>query len=103
VKLRDRLAGIDANLHDVQAGAEACSRAADTLIADTSKLDGQLKGPLAQALARHLKDLKGCTRDQRTALRELRASLALLRDELTVPKRAAIRPPPLAAADPEEA
>jgi hypothetical protein len=33
------MAGIDANLDDVQAGAEATSRAADTLIADTAKFD----------------------------------------------------------------
>jgi hypothetical protein len=103
VKLRDRLAGIDANLNDVQAGAEACSRAANTLIADTSKMDGHLKGPLRDAVTRHVKDLQACARDQRTALRELRASLALLRDELAAPKRAAIRPPPLAEADPEQA
>ena len=103
MKLRDRLASIDANLDDVQSGAEACSRAADTLIADTSKLDGHLKGPLGQALTRHLKDLQAGARDQRTALRELRASLALLRDELTEPKRAAFRPATLAAADPEKA
>jgi hypothetical protein len=31
------MAAIDANLDDVQAGAEASSRAADTLIADTGK------------------------------------------------------------------
>ena len=103
MKLTDRLAVIEANLHDVQAGAEACSRAAGTLIADTSKLDGKLKGPLGQALTRHIKDLQACTRDQRSALRGLRASLALLRDELAVPTGAAIRPPALATADPEEA
>ena len=103
MKLRDRLAGIDANLDDVQAGAEACSRAADTLIGVTSRLNGNLKGPLAQALTRNAKDLQACSSDQRTALRELRASLALLRDELTVPRRAAIRPPPLTAANPDEA
>ena len=103
MKLRDRLAGIDANLDDVQAGAEACSRAANTLIEDTSRFDGHLKGPLGQALTRHLKDLHAGARDQRTALHELRASLALLRDELSVPTRAAIRPQTLVAADPEEA
>ena len=42
VKLSDGLAGIDANLADVQAGAEACSRAVDMLVADTARRDGQL-------------------------------------------------------------
>ena len=103
MRLRHRLASIDANLDDVQSGAEACSRAANTLIADTSKMDGHPKGPLRDAVTRHVKDLQACARDQRTALQGLRASLALLRDELAAPKRAAIRPPPLAAADPEQA
>ena len=92
----------DVAVDDVQAGAEACSRAAETLIADTSRLDGHLKGPLGHALIRHVKDFRGCARDQQTALRELRASLALLRDELMVAKRGALRPP-LAASNPEEA
>lgn len=103
MKLRDRLAGIDANLDDVQAGAEACSRAANTLIADTSRMDGHLKGPLREAVTKHLKDLQACAREQRTALRELRAAIALLRGELTAPKRAGNRPPPLAATDQEQA
>jgi hypothetical protein len=102
VKLGDRLASIDANVDDVQSGAEACSRAANTLIADTSRLDGHLKGPIGQVLARHVKDLQACARDQRAAVRELRSSLARLREELTVPKHAAIRPPARAASDPEE-
>ena len=101
MRLRDRLASIDANLDDVQSGAEACSRTARTLIADTSRLDGHLKGPIGQALTRHLKDLQACVRDQRTALRGLRASLALLRDELAVSKQAASRPPPRAASEPD--
>jgi hypothetical protein len=70
----ERLAGIDANLDDVQAGAEACSRAADTLIADTAR----------RAVTRHAKDLQACARDQRTALSELRNSVARLRNELKV-------------------
>lgn len=96
MNLRERLAGIDANLDDVQAGAEACSRAADTLIADTAKCDGLLKGPLS-AVARHVRDLQGCARDLQPALQELRNSVARLREELQVAKRLAIRPPPLAA------
>ena len=58
MNLRERLAGIDTNLDDVQAGAEATSRAADTLIADTAKFNGQLKGPLLRAVARHRSALR---------------------------------------------
>jgi len=47
VNLRDRMAGIDANLDDLQAGVEASSRAADALQSDTTKSDGLLKAPLA--------------------------------------------------------
>jgi hypothetical protein len=101
VTLRERMAAIEANLDDVQAAAEASSRAADTLIADTTKLDGLLKGPLLRSVGGHVKELKACVRDQRTALQELRNSVARLRDELQVAQRADIRPPPLAAADRE--
>jgi hypothetical protein len=95
VNLRSRMAGIDANLDDVQAGAEATSRAADTLIADTVKLNGELQGPLLRAVTRHVKELRACAGDQRTALEELRSSLARLREELKIAQRIAIRPPPV--------
>jgi nucleotide-binding universal stress UspA family protein len=99
VKLRQRLAGIDVHLDDVQAGAEACSRAADTLIADTAKFDGPLEGPLLRAVTRHIQELQACARDQWTALGELRNSVAQLRDELNIAKRAVIRPPSPTAID----
>lgn len=95
MNLRQRMAGIDANLDDVQASAEASSRAADTLIADTARSDGLLKSPLLRSVARHVKDLQACARDQRMALQELRTSVARLREELKLAQRAAIRPPPL--------
>jgi len=97
VNIGERMAGIDANLDDVQAGAEACSRAADTLIADTAQFDGLLKGPLLRSVARHVKELQACARDQRASLQELRNSVAQLREELQITNRAAIRPPPLSA------
>jgi hypothetical protein len=99
VNLRERMAGIDTNLDDVQAGAEATSRAADTLIADTVKFNGQLKGSLLRAVARHVMELRECAADQRNALEELRRSLARLRLELRLAQRQAIRPPPLAILD----
>jgi hypothetical protein len=46
VNLKDRMAGIDANLDDLQSGMEASSRAADSLHTDTTKFDGLLKDPL---------------------------------------------------------
>lgn len=94
VRLRDRLASIDTHVDDVQSGAEACSRTANTLIRDASGLEGHLKGPFGRTLRRHMRDLQAYALDQQTALRDLRASLALLRDELAAPQRAAIRPPP---------
>src|SRR3954470_24706767 len=101
MNLRQRLAGIDANLDDVQAGAEAFSRAADTLDADREKFNGLLKGPLLRAVVRHVKELQACARDQRFALRELRHSVARLRDDLQMSERTSIRPPPLSEADPQ--
>ena len=97
MNLRNRLAGIDANIDDVQAGAEACSRAADTLNADTAQFNGLLKAPLLRSVVRHIKELRACARDERTALQELRNSVAGLREELKVSGRAAIRPPPAIA------
>ena len=99
MNLRERMAGIDTNLDDVQAGAEATSRAADTLIADTVKFNGHLKGPLLRAVARHVMELRACAADQRNALKELKRSLARLRLELRLAQRQAIRPPPLAIID----
>jgi hypothetical protein len=87
VNLRERMAGIDANLDDVQAGAEACSRAADTIVADTANFDGLLKTPRLRLLLRHVNELQAGVRDQRSALEELRDSVAQLRDELKVATR----------------
>jgi hypothetical protein len=92
VNLRERLAGIDANLDDLQSGIEACSRAADSLQTDTSKFDGLLKLPGLRSVVRHVKELRSCTYDQRAALQELQDSVALLREELHVARRATIRP-----------
>ena len=94
MKLRDRIAGIEANLDDLQAGIEAGSRAADTLQADTAKCNGLLNKPLLRTVVRHVKDLQACARDQREAMQELREGIARLQQEL---KRSngAVRPPPI--------
>src|SRR5260221_14189506 len=92
--LRERLASIDANLDDVQAGVEACSRAATTLVADTAACDGLLNAPLLRSVVRQAKALRESACDQRTAMQELRNSLPELRGDLSLARRAAIRPPP---------
>jgi hypothetical protein len=99
VDCRQRMAGIDANLDDLQSGMEASSRAAEKLHTDTTKFDGLLKGSLLRSVLRHVEELRACARDQRVALQELRNSLATLRNELQFAKRSAIRPPPVAGAE----
>jgi chromosome segregation ATPase len=94
----DRIAGLDTNLEDLQAGIEATARAADTLQTDTTKFDGLLKVSLLRAVVRHVQELQACARDQRAALQELRDSISRLRQEL---KRSngVVRPPPIIGAD----
>src|SRR5690242_17038530 len=99
VNLRERFAGVDANLDDVQAGAEACSRTVNALNADAAKFNGLLKDPLIRSVTQHVKELRAGARDQRTALQELRNSLARLRQDLKIAQRSTIRPPPVSVAD----
>lgn len=100
MNLKTRMAGIDTNLDDLQSGIEACARAADTLRADTTKINGFLDAPLVRAVVRHVKELQACTRDQRVAMGVLREGISRLQGDL---KRsaAAVKPPPLAVADPQ--
>lgn len=95
MKLTDRMAGINANLDDLQSGIEACSRAANTLQTDTTKFNGFLNVPLLRAVVRHVKELQRCARDQRAAMQELRDGITRLQQELKRSQRA-VRPPPLA-------
>ena len=91
--LKDRMAGIDANLDDLQAGIEASSRAADTLHTDTTKFDGLPNATLLREVVRHVKDLQSCARDQQAAMQELREGIARLQQELKRSNGAG-RPPP---------
>jgi len=91
------MAGIDVNLDDLQAGVEACSRAANTLQRDATKFDRLLKAPLLRAVLRHVKELQECARDQRAALQELRDGVSRLQHELT--RSPAVKPPPLAVSE----
>jgi len=97
VNVRQRIACLDTTIDDVEAGAEACSRAADTLTADTARLNTLGTSALLRSVARHVEELQACARDQRFALEELRNSVTRLRDELKVARRAVIRPPPVSA------
>ena len=92
MKLKHRMAGIDANLDDLEAGIQAGSRVADALQTDTTRFNGLLNAPLLRAVVRRVKDLRACGRDQRAAMQELREGIARLQQEL---KRStgAVRPP----------
>jgi hypothetical protein len=86
VNLKQRLAGIDANLDDLQAGVEACGRAAESLHADAEGFDAIFKGstnqPAAQSLVRHVDQLQSWLREQQGVLKELRAGIARSRQEM---------------------
>ncbi len=100
MNLKDRMAGIDANLDDLQSGVEACSRAADALRATATASDVALKqvkdAPGLESLSRRVADLQACTRDQRGALRELREAITRLHEHLERSSEV-VRPPPLQA------
>ena len=100
--LKNRLAGIDTNLDDLQASIEACSRAANALRTDTTNSAGGFRAPLLRTVVQHVRDVQACARDQRAAMQELREGIALLQQEL---KRSngAVRPPPFAVvSEPQE-
>src|SRR5947209_3357532 len=86
------MAGIDANLDDLQSGLEACSRAATTLQCDTTNANGLFDTPFHQSVVRHVNDLVACAHDQKAAMQELREGVARLQEELTH-SNGAIRPP----------
>src|SRR5438552_15667787 len=100
--LKNRLAGIDANLDDLQASIEACSRAANALQTDTTNCTGWLKGPLLRPVVRHVRDMQACARDQRAAMQELRDGIVGLRQELKRSNGAVRPPPPAVVREPQE-
>jgi hypothetical protein len=101
VHLRDRMAGIDVCLDDLQSGLEASSRAAEALHAESLRLGGIFKQkgdrPPIASLVRHAADLQACALDQREAFQELRNAITAFRDQLKRSNRA-LRPPPGASA-----
>ena len=86
VNVKNRLAGIDANLDDLQAGAEACTRAAESLHNDAVKFDQILKrikdAPFIASLLKRLGDLEVFARDQEGTLQELREHIDRLQEGL---------------------
>jgi hypothetical protein len=103
VDLKDRLAGIDANLDDLQAGVEACARAAEALYTDTAKFAELLKriknAPVIASLLKRAGDLEAFARDQRGTMEELRVQIARLQEDLRHSNFAATRPRLAAASD----
>jgi DNA repair exonuclease SbcCD ATPase subunit len=101
VKLKSRLAGIDANLDDLQAGVEACARAAEALHTDAAKYNKIFKRirnvPFIRSLLKRLGELEEFARDQEGTLQELREQLDRLQEELR-PESAELHPPRLATA-----
>jgi len=80
VSVRDRLIGIDTNLDDLQSGVEAGSREADRIQKTATRFERLERRSLESAhllgtMARHVKDLQLCMRDQRAAMDELRATV----------------------------
>lgn len=87
VRIKDRLAGITANVDDLQAGVEASSRAADAMLQESRTIKSSVKLiSLAlesmKALVRHAVLLRSCSRDQCVVLVELRKGVVQLQKDL---------------------
>ena len=87
MSLKDRLTGICTNLDDLESGVDAGSREADRIQKTAARIERlQLKtlesAALLGTLARQVKELQSCVRDQRAAMDELRETVIRLRTEL---------------------
>ena len=94
MSLKDRLIGINTNLDDLESGVDAGSREAHRIQKTAARIERlQLKtlesAALLGTLARQVKELQACVRDQRAAMDELRATVARLRVEIAVNLRRA--------------
>jgi hypothetical protein len=87
LNLKDPFATIDVNLEDLQAAAEACSRASGEICLDAMNADNFLRGihtePLLEPLLKRAGELGAAARDQRGALRQLREGIMRLKQEFT--------------------
>jgi hypothetical protein len=86
VNLKERMAGIDANLDDLQAGVEACGRAAELLHTDAAGFGAHLKRTRNQtavkSLVRQVDQLQSWIREQQGILKDLREGIARSRQEM---------------------
>jgi hypothetical protein len=102
LNLKDRLAGIDANIDDLQSVVEASSRTADALHSDAAGYCQALKwikdAPVIESVVRRAAELQVCARDQSGVIRELREAITRLQEELQFSKRG-LGPPVSSAAD----
>ena len=103
MNVKHRLAGIDANLDDLQAGAEACARAAEALHTDAAKYHKILKqiknAPFIRSLMKRLGELEVFARDQEGTLQELREHIDRLQEGLRAGNLEARSPGIASAAD----
>jgi prefoldin subunit 5 len=101
LNVKHRLAGIVANLDDLQSGVEACARAAEALHTDAAKYHKILKqiknAPFIRSLMKRLGELEVFARDQEGTLQELRERIDRLQDELRA-ESFEVEPPRVAAA-----
>jgi prefoldin subunit 5 len=101
--VKDRLAGIDANLDDLQAGIEACARTAEALHTDAAKYHKILKqiknAPFIRSLMKRLGELEMFAHDQEGTLQELREHIDRLQDGLRAGSFEVRSPRVAAAAD----
>ena len=102
MNLTNRLAGIDANIDDLQSAVEASSRTADALHSDAAWFSQTLKwiknAPAIESVVRRAAELQVCARDQTGVIRDLREAIARLQEELQFSK-GALGPPLSSAAD----
>jgi prefoldin subunit 5 len=102
VNLTNRLAGIDANIDDLQSSIEASSRTADALHSDAAEFSQALKrikdAPAIESVVRRAAELQVCARDQNGVISELRHAVARLHEELQFSK-GSLGPPLSSAAD----
>ena len=85
--IHDRIDVINTNLDDLQSGIEAESRAVSSVQDDAARVDQLLATGLGTAnllgsLVRNTRELRMCLRDQRAALAEIRENIAHLREEV---------------------
>jgi hypothetical protein len=103
LNVKHRLAGIDASLDDLQAGAEACARAAEALHTDAAKYHKILKhiknAPFIRSLMKRLGELEEFARDQEGTLQELREHIDRLQEGLRAGSREVRSPDVATAAD----